>query len=323
MISREGLVGDIGGTHARFALVAPGDAGPSISEPRTYNNRDFPSAKAAIDAYFDEVGARRPPAAVLAVAGPVSHGAMEFTNLKWELSETGLRENAGFKSARLINDFAAQALGAPRLAGKGLRRIGPDVQGLAGATLAVLGPGTGFGVGALVRDGRGSMVVATEGGHAGFSPSDEVEVEIWRWLAKRHGRVSIERILSGSGFHDLYLALAEIEGATPSFSDERQVQAAAGRGDRLACETADRFCAILGSTAGDIALGFGARGGVFITGGVAVGLVDRIAASQFRERFEAKGRFEDYMHAIPTQLILEPYVALIGAASLLDSPVRA
>ena len=320
MSGAAGLVGDIGGTHARFALVEAGAHGPVIGEPKIYNVRDYPTAEGAIDAYFADTREPRPPSVVLAVAGPVTDGAIDFTNSDWTLSEASLRKNAGFATARLINDFVAQSLGAPHVKPDRLRRIGPAVEGVKGATLAALGPGTGFGVSALARDNGREAALATEGGHVGFAPTDEVEVEIWRWLLKRHGRVSIERILSGPGLLELYQAMAEIDGAPALYPDAPKVQTAAESGDALAAKAIDRFCRILGSTAGDIALGLGARGGVYVTGGVAVALVEHIAAGGFRERFEAKGRFNDYMAAIPTFVILEPYTALIGAASLVGAP---
>ncbi len=317
MTAAAGLVGDIGGTNARFALVD--EVGTTrLLQPRTYHNADFPSAQAVISTYLHDVGAAKAPAfGVFSVAGPIKDGKIHFTNLDWTLSETGLQRDVGFRAARLVNDFAAQTLGAPRVAPEGLRSLGGPVEGMARSALAVVGPGTGFGVGALARNGASEMVMATEGGHVGFAPTDEVEVQVWRWLAGRHGRVSVERILSGPGLYELYLALGEIQGTAAPLGDEREVQAAADQGDALASTTVDRFCAILGSTAGDFALGMGARGGVFITGGVAVRLADHLAAGAFRDRFEAKGRFVDYMRAIPTQLILEPYAALMGAASLL------
>ncbi len=317
----DGLVGDIGGTHARFALADGSKGRPTISEPKTFTNRDYPSVEAAIEAYLAQAGVKhRPSLAVLAVAGPVTDGAADFTNSDWEVSEARLSRHAGFKRARLINDFAAQALGAPRVAPERLARIGPKVGGLENGVIAVMGPGTGFGLAGLVRQNGRDTVLSTEGGHAGFAPVDETEVEIWRRIARLHGRVSIERILCGQGLYELYLALADIEDVTPGCSDERQVQAASAEGgEALAAAAVDRFCAILGSVAGDIALTMGARGGVYITGGVAQRLTAQIADGGFRQRFEAKGRFRDYLGAIPTFVILEPYTALIGAASVLSS----
>ncbi len=159
-------------------------------------------------------------------------------------------------------------------------------------------------------------MLTTEGGHVAFAPSDETEIEIWRRLTRKYGRVSVERVLSGSGLYDLYLALADIAGAKPACADPKGVEEAARAGDAVAGQTIDRFCRILGAVAGDIALGLGARGGVYVTGGVAQHLADHIAAGGFRERFEAKGRFDGYMRAIPTYLITDAYTALIGSAQV-------
>jgi glucokinase len=312
-----GLVGDIGGTHARFALAELRDGKTVLIEPRTYEDRDHPTLLAAVKAYLGEVGGERPRQAVLAVAGPVTGGAVAFTNARWTLSETELKAEAGFASARLINDFTAQAHGAPRLGPEGLQRIGAEAAGEPGGSIAVLGPGTGFGVGGLIREQDRAAAVSGEGGHITFAPCDELEVEILRRLVREHGRVSVERLLSGPGLHDLYRTLADIDGAPASLPDERAVQAAAEAGDPLAARAVERFCMILGATAGDIALVMGARGGVYVTGGVAQKLAGWIAKGGFRTRFEDKGRFQGYMRAIPTWLIVEPYAALIGAASLL------
>ncbi len=311
----DGLVGDIGGTHARFAMASNG----AIREPRTFNNRDYATVEAAVEAYLGQVDpGRRPKRMVLAVAGPVTDGAIHFTNFNWTLSERTLKQELGLQAARLINDFAAQALGAPRTSPQGLRPIGPAAPGDPQAPLAILGPGTGFGVAGLARQDGRELVLSTEGGHAGFAPFDELELELWRWFARRHGRVSIERVLSGPGLYELYQALAEVEGKPAPLADQLAVQAAS-KTDALAHSTVERFCLILGSATGDITLGLGARGGVYVTGGVAQGLAEQIAGGGFRQRFEAKGRFEGYMRAIPTWLILEPYTALIGAASVIGS----
>ncbi len=319
MSPARGLVGDIGGTHARFALAEADGGRPVLQGEKTLVNAEHASAEAAIEAYLAGAGGPRPERVVLAVAGPVTDGAIHFTNSDWRLSEARLRTHGGFRAARLVNDFAAQALGAPHLAGDNeLRRIGPAAAGAADAPIAVMGPGTGFGLGALVREGGAEAVVSTEGGHVSFAPGDELEVEIWRLFARRHGRVSIERLLSGPGLYEIYGAMAEIGGAKAALADEREVQGAAAGGDPLAAATVDRFCRILGGAAGDFALALGARGGVYISGGVAERLADPIASGGFRDRFEAKGRFLDYMRAIPTWLVRERYTALIGAARLLS-----
>ncbi len=311
-----GLVGDIGGTNARLALV---DDTGHIRFPQTYRCRDYGSLNDVITDYLKSVGNRqRPPRAVLAVAGPLVDGEIEFTNLDWQVSEVDLLSTFDLEAVRLLNDFAAQAMAAPRLGAEHLRQIGPPLSGAAYCPIAVLGAGTGFGVAALARSERGEGAVATEGGHVSFAPCDDLEVEIHRRLRARYGRLSIERVLSGPGLFDLHRAMAEIDGRPCEFAGEEAVFDAAGRGDAAACATLDRFCAILGSVAGDFALSFGARGGVYLSGGIAPRMIDRLDAGPFRARFEDKGRLSDYVREIPTFLITHPYPALVGAARALE-----
>lgn len=306
-----GLVADVGGTNARLALV---DEEGRLKAPKSFHCSDYDSLDAVIAEYLETTAGRlRPPRAAIAVAGPVIDGEIEFTNLSWVVSQTELVGTFEFEAVSLINDFAAQALAAPVLEADDLRRIGPELRGAEGLPIAVLGAGTGFGVAGLARTGLVDTPLATEGGHAAFAPDDEVEVEVWRRLKARFGRVSRERILSGAGLYDLYGALGEIEGVAAPLGDEKAVFAAALNGDGLASRTLDRFCEILGGAAGDIALTFGARGGVFITGGIAPRMVERLEAGGFRRRFEDKGRLSDYVKAIPTTLIVHPYAALVGA----------
>jgi len=308
----EGLVGDVGGTNARFALI---DAQGHIRNPRSFPAKEYASLADVISEYLETTaGKRRPPRAVIAVAGPVLDGEIEFTNLHWQISEGDLLAQFEFEAVKLINDFAAQALACPSFEPDDLRVLGPELRPGTDCPMVVLGAGTGFGVSGLARGERGDIAVATEGGHAGFAPVDEVEVQVWRRLVQRYGRVSIERLLSGPGLFDLYGALGEIEGVNAELSDDRSVIEAAAAGDRLAGLTLDRFCAILGSVAGDLALSFGARGGVFVSGGLAPRVADRLAGSQFRARFEDKGRLAPYVRQIPTCLVLHPYPAIVGAA---------
>jgi glucokinase len=316
-----GLVGDVGGTHARFAVV---DGQGHVRNPRTFTAREYASLTEVIARYVEETcGRRKPPRAVIAVAGPVLDGEIEFTNLDWQVSECDLLAHFEFEAVKLINDFAAQALACPRLDAEELRPIGPKLgRGPHDCPMVVLGAGTGFGVAGLARSERGDVAIATEGGHAAFAPTDEVEVEVWRRLTARHGRASIERLLSGQGLFDLYRALAEIEGNNAPLGDEQAVMSAGLAGDALASATLDRFCAIMGSVAGDLALSFGARGGVFVSGGIAPRMADRLAASPFRERFEAKGRLSDYVRTIPTFLVTHPYPAIVGAARELQQMER-
>jgi glucokinase len=307
-----GLVGDVGGTNVRFALI---DA-----EGRVRNLHIYPAANYAVlgdiiaDYLERTMGHKRPPRAVIAVAGPVLDGEIEFTNLDWVVSEGELLAQFEFEAVKLINDFAAQALACPMLSGENLRPLGPVLRGNPDCPMVVLGAGTGFGVAGLARSERGDMAVPTEGGHAAFAPSDDVEVEVWSELRARHGRVSIERILSGRGLFELYGVLARMRQVEPMLADEKAVFEAAAKGEALAGETLDRFCGILGSVAGDLALSFGARGGVFVSGGIAPRMADRLASGAFRARFEDKGRLSPYLKEVPTSLVLHPYPALIGAA---------
>lgn len=316
-----GLVGDVGGTNARLALV---DGQGHIRNPRTFANKDYASLADVIVDYIDQAaGKKRPPRAVLAVAGPVVDGEIEFTNLHWTVSEGDLLAQFEFEAVELINDFAAQALACPLLEGPDLRVLGPSLQrGAREHPMVALGAGTGFGVAALARSERGDIPIATEGGHAGFAPSDEVEVAVLQKLAETYGRVSIERLLSGQGLYDLYVILAGLRGETPVLADEAAVTREGLVGDPLAAATLDRFCRILGAAAGDLALTFGALGGVFVSGGIAPRIAERLAGGAFRARFEDKGRLSDFVKAIPTYLVVHPYPAIVGAARRLEQMGR-
>jgi glucokinase len=314
------IVGDVGGTHARFGLVDLARPGLDIERPLTFLCADYESGEVALAAYLDRLGVSSlPGAAAIAVAGPVVAGAMSFTNMSWSLSEAGLKA-FGFGRAALINDYGALALAAAHLSDADWRAIGPEPTPSDG-NIAVLGAGTGFGASLLARDPRGQAIVSTEGGHIAFAPGDETEIEVLRILAKAFGRVSIERILSGPGLVNLYGALAQIEGAPTACVSPADISASARAGDRVAMEALDRFCAILGAVAGDFALSYGAQGGVYLAGGIAPRLLDVLQASRFRSRFEDKGRFRDYVAAIPTRVVTHPYLALLGAAHLLRTPL--
>lgn len=313
-----GLVGDIGGTNARFALAAFDGGRVQLIDPQIYQCTDFASAEEAALSYLAAHPRRRPPAAVLAVAGPIANGSASFTNVNWRVSQAAFSKRVQLNTTRLINDYAALALSAPMLTDQDYRHLGPETPGDPDQTIAILGAGTGFGASALVRHDGAQTVLTTEGGHMGFAPGDDVEIEVLKILRKRFGRVSVERVLSGPGLLNLHLALSEIEGRPGDCDSPSAVTAKAKAGDAAAVRTVERFCGILGSVAGDFALAYGARGGVFIAGGVAAHLQDTLSAGDFRRRFEAKGRFESYLAGIPTRLILHAHTAaLLGAARAL------
>lgn len=309
------LVGDIGGTNARFALATA----TGTERPVCLPVEDFDSLDEAIEAYRARSGVEPGPGrAALAFAGPVSDGRACLTNGRWRADAKELARRFGFAEVRLVNDFAALALALPALGEEDLLAVGGG-RAAGPATKVVLGPGTGLGMAALVPAPGGSAVVTTEGGHITMAPADQEEGRILDRLRARHGHVSAERVISGEGLENLYRALAEDKGlAVPPRSDA-EVVARALAGDCPASRAAlETFCAMLGTVAGNAALALGARGGVYIAGGMVPRFADFFAASGFRARFEAKGRFRDYMAAIPTWLITHPEPAFLGLRALLE-----
>lgn len=308
------LVGDVGGTNARFALAHMVEGEPVLENHQGFPAETYPTFLEGVRAFLDGCEAK-PTGGVLAVAGPVTDGEIDLTNSSWRVSEAEL-QTLGLQPVRLINDFEALAWGAPVVPEEMLASLGGPAKGEPQAAIAVLGPGTGFGVSALVRDIHGlEIAMPSEGGHACFAPGDAVEDEILRILRRRYDRVSIERLICGPGLLNMHRALAEIDGRESHIDDPAQITTEAMANPSSPCgATLARFCAILGAVAGDIALTTGARGGVYIGGGIAPRILPFLKASPFRERFEHKGRYHDYMAAIPTNVILHKHAALLGAA---------
>lgn len=307
------LVGDIGGTHARFAIVDCSTKPAKIEHRLDLAADDFESFDAALSAYLDRLERPRPKAAAIGVAGPVTQGRVDFTNRNWHASEDELRK-LGFAHAMLINDFAATAFAVSALAPESFRTIGPELTGLAEEPITVLGAGTGFGVSCLARYRRLSLPIATEGGHIGFAPQTDGEIAVLCALERRFGRVSIERVLSGPGLENLHAALEEISGRQPPSLEAAEIVENASAGNDVCAAALDMFCSIFGAVAGDFALAHGARGGVFIAGGIAKKIEPILVRSQFRARFEDKGRLGHYVAPIPTRLILHEDATFLGAA---------
>jgi len=308
------LVGDVGGTNARFAIAHMVNGKPVLEHHESFPAETYPTFLEGVKAFIDGCEVK-PTGGVIAVAGPVTDGEIDLTNSPWRVSETELG-TLGLKPVRLINDFEALAWGAPVVPQDQLASLGGPEEGDPHSAIAVLGPGTGFGVSALVRDSRGNeLAMPSEGGHACFAPGDPIEDEILRILRRRYDRVSIERLICGPGLLNMHRALAEIDGRETHIDDPAQITAEALENPNSHCgATLARFCAILGAVAGDIALTTGSRGGVYIAGGIAPRILPFLKASPFRERFERKGRFKDYMSEIPTHVILHKHAALLGAA---------
>jgi len=308
------LVGDVGGTNARFAIARCNDGRIWLEAHDSFPAEHYPTFRQGVAAFIDGCEVK-PSGGVIAVAGPIEDGTIDLTNSPWRTSETELG-TLGLNPVRLINDFEALAWGAPIVPPDQLESLGGPYAGDPHAAIAVLGPGTGFGVSALVRDVHGrEMALPSEGGHACFAPGDPVEDEILRILRRRYTRVSIERLICGPGLLNMHRALAEIDGRETHIDDPAEITRDALADPNSPCgATLARFCAILGAVAGDIALTMGARGGVYIAGGIAPRILPFLKASPFRQRFERKGRFKDYVADIPTQVIMDKHAALRGAA---------
>ena len=219
----------------------------------------------------------------------------------------------GFERALLINDFVALALAVDLLDEKHLHTIGPRLDRLEGGTITILGAGAGFGVSCLARYGERMVPLATEGGHVGFAPGNAEEVAVLQLLWKESGHVSVERIFSGGGLERLHRALEQLAGRAPLPLTAAEISAAALRNEAGPHAALTVFCSIFGAVAGDLALAHGARGGVYIAGGIAEKIEAFLMQSPFRRRFEDKGRLTAYVAAIPTRLIVNPDLALLGA----------
>ncbi|MCG8695311.1 MAG: glucokinase [Minwuiales bacterium] len=308
------LVGDIGGTNARFALAEPGrDPGDAV----VLRCADHENLAAAVRAGLDRLGAR-PATAALAIAGPVHADRVAMTNLDWTFSKSALQKELGLKRLAVVNDFEAVAWALPKLGEMELVPLGPPATAESGLARAVLGPGTGLGQSGLIPGPGGWAAIAGEGGHTDFAPQDDRQAAVWRRLKEDFDHVSLECVLSGPGLVNLYRALASLDGMAAALDDPADIGAAGA--PPPAGEAVALFSRILGATAGNLALSLGALGGVYIAGGIVPALGDRFDQTGFRRAFEAKGRFQTYLRAVPTFLITAPTPALTGLAHLLDQP---
>lgn len=307
------LVGDVGGTHARFGIVDVSATPFAVGHRLDLEADQFPQFDDALRAYLDRAGMEQPAAAAIAVAGPVTAGKVSFTNRGWEASEEGLKA-LGFAHALLINDFAALAFSVAALEGADLLTIGPDLPGLEAEPVTIVGAGTGFGVSCLARYRGRSIPVATEGGHISFAPRGEQQLAVLRVLARRFEHVSVERVLSGPGLENLYAALSELAGQKVENLSAADITSQAEAGEGTARAALDMFCSIYGAVAGDFALAHGARGGVLLAGGIAEKIESYLERSAFRASFEEKGRLSYFVKPIPTRLIRNKDAAFLGAA---------
>ena len=303
---------DVGGTHARFAVASiAGDGSISLGELTTLETSDHPGLESAWRE-FERLGDKPlPPAAAIAIAGPVNGDTVPMTNSPWVLHISAFKQAAGLEAITVLNDFGAVAHAVARAPADQLVPVcGPDRPLPEQGTVSVIGPGTGLGVAHFHRHEGGYHVQATEGGHIGFAPQDKIDDAILAGLRARYGRVATERVNAGPGIVPIYHALGGSE-----LPDDRTIweRGLAGE-DELAALAVERFCASLGATTGDYALAHGASA-VVLAGGLGLKLREVLPRSGFGERFRAKPHYEDMMANIPVKLIVHPQPGLYGAAA--------
>ncbi|UXI68115.1 glucokinase [Tahibacter amnicola] len=302
------LVADIGGTNARFALSRQEQGKRVLLEVQSLPGAAFDSLEAAVRHYLASVRAQ-PTRAAIAVACPADKDDIQFTNSAWSFNRRQLQRSLHLQQLEILNDFGAVARAVPQLAPSDVVTLHGTLSPLRGP-VTVLGPGTGLGVAQLVgSSAQGWAVVETEGGHAGFAPIDEEDRRIAAWLSERVGRVSNERILCGNGLSQVHAALR----GDADLTDPARIVAAALAGDPDSAKTLQRFCAILGSAAGDAVLLQGART-LVIAGGIVPRFVEFLRQSPFHARFLAKGRLAAYLADVAIHVVVHPSPGLLGAA---------
>jgi glucokinase len=308
------LLGDIGGTNVRLAILA----GTDLSPVGRLAVADYANLTEAIAAFVARQNLRdRVRSAFLAVAGAVENGRCEIVNSRWIIDARALQASLGF-DIRLLNDFEAVAWSLRKLGPSDVYQIGHgDAE--AGAPMVVTGAGTGLGIAALLPS-EGGLVIASEGGHASLPGNSDREDAVIALLRRKFGRVSAERALSGPGLENLYRAIAELDHVDVVERTAAEITAAAVAGTCPVSKAAlDMFCAMLGTVAGDLALLFRARGGIFLAGGIVPRIAQYVAHSEFRARFDGKGRVRAYLESIATRVIVHPDPAFLGLIAIIES----
>ena len=314
------LIADIGGTNARFALLRGAERDDEI----VLACADYPDIVSAVEHYLQQVGASesqaRPREGAFAIAGPVTGDVIRMTNHVWQFSASQTRQRLQFDRLIFMNDFTALAMAVRHLPSADLQSVGGG-RPLPKTPIALMGPGTGLGVSGLIPTGEHWIPLQGEGGHVTLSVMNEREIEVLKQLHQRFSHVSAERVLSGAGLVNLYDALCALEGVvpeplTPPDVTRRAMEASC----RICMEAISMFCALLGTLAGNLVLTLGAFGGLYIGGGIVPQLGRLFTGSHFRDRFEDKGRYADFLAAVPTYIIHTPLPALIGLAHAFSEP---
>lgn len=314
------LLADIGGTNARFAWQAA--PGAPITDVQVLPGAHYPTLQAAMHAYLDGLGRGAPAAVAIAIANPITGDMVRMTNHDWAFSQSAVKAEFGLRTLRLLNDFTALALALPDLPAAELRQVGGGAA-VPGVAMGLVGAGTGLGVSGLLPDGHGGWVpLEGEGGHVTLPATTARERLVMDGLIRRYGHASAERVCCGQGLVDTCTILCEADGVTAQGLDSASAvsEAALKAGHPQALEALQIFCAMLGSVAGNLALTLGARGGVYVGGGIVPRLGAWFHQSPFRERFDNKGRFTGLLQGMPVWVITSAQSpALLGAARALDS----
>ncbi len=314
------LIGDIGGTNARFALLLD-----AFAEPKHFpivQTADFANIDDALQKCILDTSSVQPRAAILALAGPIEGDEVPLTNCPWVVRPREMIANLGFEDVVLVNDFEAQALAIASLSGSDREQIGSGVD-RPSASRAVLGPGTGLGVAGLIYARHTWIPVPGEGGHVDIGPRSERDHEIWPFLEPIEGRISAEQLLCGRGIMNIYHAIAAANGAEAPLTNPADVTARAlTREDPAAVETIALFSTYLGRVAGDMAMIFMAKGGVYLAGGISQKILPALRWPEFRAAFEDKAPHRQLLQSIPTYVVTHPVAALVGLAAFARMPDR-
>jgi glucokinase len=314
------LVGDIGGTNARFALLVDPHAEPKMFD--IVQTSDFASIDDAIQAVVLNKTALLPRTAVLAIAGPVDGDEIALTNCPWVVKPRAMIAGLGLEDVIVINDFEAQALAVIALDMASLTPIGSGTPETYGSRV-VLGPGTGLGVAGLIHARHAWIPVPGEGGHIDVGPRTDRELEIFPHLEALEGRISAEQLLCGRGLVNIYRAIVATRGGDVNFTQPSEVSIAGLDGsDADAAEAVDLFAVLLGRVAGDMALVFMARGGVYLAGGISQRILAALQRPAFRAAFNDKAPHSELMASIPIYVVTHPTAALVGLAAFARTPAR-
>lgn len=312
------LVADIGGTNARFALVTGKDSHDfNLEQIKILPAAEYDSFEAALQQYLDDVNVQ-PYAACIAIAGPVTGDAIKMTNLSWEFSCLDIEKKFNLKRFIVINDFAAVAAACGYLTHSHLYRVKSGTP-IADKPRAVFGPGTGLGVAGLIPHGKQWLPIPCEGGHVNVAPADALEADIIKTAMLETPHISAEWLVSGPGMVNLYRTLCRLHDAhAEDFKPADITRLALADEDEKCVETLNVFCSFAGSFAGNLALTYGAKGGIYIAGGIFPRIKSFLSSSQFAERFQSKGVMSHFVESIPVHLITHGETAFFGAASTLE-----